>query len=53
MSNIEKRIIEAQKLGFKKILIPNMNNVPKDIQGINIVRVKNIMEAFNLGLSKE
>ena len=53
VSNIEKRIIEAQKLGFKKILIPNMNNVPKDIQGINIVKVKNIMEAFNLGLSKE
>ena len=53
VSNIEKRIIEAQKLGFKKILIPNMNNVPKDIQGINIVKVKNILDAFNLGLSKE
>lgn len=53
VSNIEKRIIEAQKLGFKKILIPNLNNAPKDIKGIDVVKVKNILEAFNLGLSKE
>lgn len=53
VSNIDKRIIEAQKLGFKRILIPQMNNLNKDIEGIKIIKVKNILEAFNLGLTKE
>lgn len=53
VSNIEKRIIEAQKLGFKKILIPQMNNLSKEIQGIQIIKVKNILDAFHQGLSKE
>ena len=53
VSNIDKRIIEAQKLGFKKILIPQMNTLNKDIEGIKIIKVKNILEAFNLGLTKE
>jgi len=52
VSNIEKRIIEAQKLGFKKILVPQMNNI-KDVQGIEIIQVKNILDAFNRGLAKE
>lgn len=53
VGNIEKRIIEAQKLGFKKILVPSMNNVCKDFDGIRVIKVKNILEAFNLGLAKE
>lgn len=53
VGNIEKRIIEAQKLGFKKILVPQMNNLSKDIQGIEIIKVKNILDAFNRGLAKE
>ena len=53
VNNIEKRIIEAQKLGFKKILIPHMNSLTKEITGINIIKVKNILEAFNQGLTKE
>ncbi len=53
VSNIEKRIVEAQKLGYKRILIPNMNNLSKEIKGIDIIKVKNILEAFNFGLSKE
>lgn len=52
VSNIEKRIVEAQKLGFKKILVPQMNNI-KDVAGIEIVQIKNIMDAFNRGLTKE
>ena len=44
--NLEKRIIEAQKLGFKKIIIPDAN---KDIAGkfdIEIVKVKRLIDAI-------
>lgn len=46
---IEKRIIEAEKLGFKKILIPKSNYVSlknKNFDNIEIVSVKNILEAL-------
>ena len=43
---IEKRIIEAQKLGFKKIIIPESNDINEDINGIEIIRVKRILEAI-------
>ncbi|MBQ7125540.1 DNA repair protein RadA [bacterium] len=46
VNNIEKRIIEAQKLGFKKIIIPESNDINEDINGIEIIRVKRILEAI-------
>ena len=46
VNNIEKRIIEAQKLGFKKIIIPESNDIKEDINGIEIIRVKRILEAI-------
>lgn len=46
---IEKRINEAEKLGFKKILIPNINykNLKKKRrENIEIIPVKNIIDAL-------
>jgi DNA repair protein RadA/Sms len=45
--NIEKRIIEAQKLGFKKIIIPDANKEIKDNYDIEIVRVKRLIDAIS------
>lgn len=44
---IDKRILEAQKLGFKKCIIPKENMKGLDIiSGIQIVPVENIYEAL-------
>lgn len=45
---IEKRIMEAKKLGFLKCVVPkdNMRGMEK-IQGINIISVENIHEALD------
>ncbi|MCX7904608.1 MAG: DNA repair protein RadA, partial [Caloramator sp.] len=44
---IDKRILEAQKLGFKKCIIPKENMKGLDIiKGIQIVPVENIYEAL-------
>ena len=50
VSNIEKRIKEVEKLGFKKIIIPlsNYQKLDKRIKyKIEIKPVKNIVEAIN------
>ena len=45
ISFLEKRITEAYKLGFKKCVIPyTQNNI--FIEGLEIIKVKNIIEAF-------
>ena len=46
VNHIDKRINEAQKLGFKKIIIPYSNDISDDISGIEIVKVKRIIEAI-------
>jgi len=44
---IDKRILEAQKLGFKKCIVPKENMKGLDIiKGIQIVPVENIYEAL-------
>jgi DNA repair protein RadA/Sms len=45
VGNIEKRIQEAEKLGFKRIVIPasNLKNLKLNT-GINITGVNNIAE---------
>lgn len=49
---IEKRIKEAEKLGFKKCIIPESNRkLLKDNYKLDIIGVKNINEAIkNLGI---
>lgn len=51
---IEKRIKEAEKLGFKKCIIPENNKkLLKDEYKLDIIGVKNILEAIKeLGLRK-
>lgn len=54
VNNIEKRIIEAQNLGFKKAIIPFANaNITKDFSDIEIVTVKRLMDAISACVSKK
>ena len=52
VNNIDKRINEAQKLGFKRIIIPETNEVSDDFKGIEIVKVKRIIEAITRAVAK-
>ncbi len=52
VNHIDKRILEAQKLGFKRIIIPESNEVTNDIDGIEILKVKRIIEAITRAVSK-
>lgn len=54
INQIEKRIKEAEKLGFKKCIIPESNKkVLKDSYKLDIIGVQNILEAMHeLGLKK-
>lgn len=54
VNNIEKRIKEAQKLGFKKAIIPNANGTinKSDYSGIEIVKVKRLIDAITSCVSK-
>ena len=50
VSQIEKRINEAQKLGFKRIIIPEVNDIQEKFNGIEIIKVKRILEAITRGV---
>lgn len=53
VNNIEKRIKEAQKLGFKKAIIPSANGkFDEKINGIEIIRVKRLIDAITSCVSK-
>lgn len=53
VNNIEKRIKEAQKLGFKKAIIPAANNkFDEKISGIEIVSIKRLTDAIVACVSK-
>lgn len=46
VNHIDKRIIEAEKLGFKRIIIPESNDVQEDYKNIEVIRVKRVVEAI-------
>ena len=48
VNRIEQRIAEAQKLGFKRILIPAEHKIDTDRYTIEIVPVRKVTEAFRL-----
>lgn len=50
VSQAEQRVKEAQKLGFKTVIMPkaNVNESLKKVKGIELVSVSNISEAKNL-----
>ena len=52
VNHIDKRINEARKLGFKKIIIPASNEVSEDIKGIEIIKIKKIVDAIFKAVSK-
>lgn len=52
VNNIEKRINEAQKLGFKKAIIPAANGLNQEIKGIEIIKVKRLIDAITACISK-
>ncbi len=53
VSNIEKRIYEAQKLGFKKAIIPKQSKKLQDYNEIQIIQVSRLMEAISACVSKK
>lgn len=53
VSNIEKRIYEAQKLGFKKAIIPKQSKKLPDNLSINIVQVPRLTDAICACVSKQ
>lgn len=50
VNHIEKRINEAQKLGFKRIIIPEANSVQEKFKDIEIVKAGKILEAITKGI---
>jgi DNA repair protein RadA/Sms len=52
VNHIDKRITEAQKLGFKKIIIPQANDIQEKFEGIEILKVQRIIEAITRAVSK-
>ena len=52
VNHIDKRINEAKKIGFKKIIIPEANELQDKYEGIEILKVKRIIEAITRAVSK-
>lgn len=53
VTNLEKRIIEAKKLGFKKFVVPENSLSSKGFKGIEIFSVPNLTKAMDLIFSSE
>ncbi len=53
VSNLEKRIYEAQKLGFKKAIVPKLNKKIADNFSIEIVQAARLMDAITACVSKK
>lgn len=52
VGNIEKRLNEASKLGFKKAIIPQANKLNEKIKNIEIVQIKRLIDAISACVSK-
>lgn len=53
VNNMEKRVKEAEKLGFKKIIVPKANNLKKeDFKNIEIIPVSRVIDAITACVSK-
>jgi DNA repair protein RadA/Sms len=50
VSQIDRRIAEAEKLGFKHCLIPAQSQA-KNTKGINLIKSKSLKQAIDLGLT--
>ena len=45
---LEQRIAEARKLGFKKIIIPQEQKISQSFEGIEVIPVRKLPDAFRL-----
>lgn len=52
VNNIEKRISEAKKLGFKKAIVPDGNADLPEIKGLKVIKVKRLIDAITACVSK-
>ena len=52
VNNLEKRIYEAQKLGFKKVIVPKFNHKKEDKFDIQVIEVPRLMDAIVKCVSK-
>ena len=53
VNNLEKRIKEAEKLGFSKIIVPTMNKIKKDdFKNIEVVEVTRLIDSITACVSK-
>jgi DNA repair protein RadA/Sms len=49
--NLERRIAEAARLGFKSCLVPRMSHkLSADVKGVEVLRAGTVAEALRLGL---
>lgn len=46
VNDLEKRIREAQKAGFKRAIVPEANNLTEKFEAIEIIKVKRILDAI-------
>ena len=53
VNNLEKRIYEAQKLGFKRAIVPKSNNLKEKFEDIEIVEVARIFDAITSAITKK
>lgn len=53
VNDLEKRINEAQKLGFKRAIVPASNNIKEKFKNIEVVEVKRIIDAITASIKKE
>jgi len=51
VNNLEKRLVEAAAIGFKKAIIPHSNEIPPEVKNLEIVRVKRVMDAISACVS--
>lgn len=47
VSSIEKRIVEARKLGFTRAIVPSKNKIGTEISGMEIIRVSSLKDVFS------
>ena len=52
INNLDKRIREAEKLGFKNVIIPKSNFVDKSKYSINIIEVQRLTDAITACVHK-
>ena len=52
VNHIDKRINEAKKLGFKRVIIPASNEIQEEFEGIEILKVSRIIEAITRAVTK-